>query len=98
MSEELQEHPSVIVMQQLAELGKVLAINTTETQNIKEMVTEIKAQTIKTNGRVGALESWKGFIIGGLSIITLLVIPLIASIIIRNMSDIQELKKQVQIK
>lgn len=42
---------------------------------------EILAQTKKTNGRVGNLEVWRGFITGGLAIIGVLLIPLFLRIL-----------------
>lgn len=42
-------------------------------QEIKEDVKEIKAQTQKTNGRVNALEIWRGFITGGLAVISFII-------------------------
>jgi hypothetical protein len=41
---------------------------------------EIKAYQQYTNGRVKSLEIWRSFILGGLSIITLLVLPMIVYI------------------
>lgn len=37
---------------------------------------EIKAQVVKTNGRVTVLEQWRWFITGGLAILSFLVLPL----------------------
>lgn len=36
----------------------------------------IEAQTIRTNGRVSGLENWRWFLIGGMSIISAMVIPM----------------------
>lgn len=52
-------------------------------QDIKVDVGEIKVQTSKTNGRVGALENWRWFISGGLAIILVLIIPIVL-IVIQN--------------
>lgn len=53
----------------------------TEEQTYREGVTdrldEILTQVKKTNGRVRSLEIWRGFIIGGLAVITALVIPIL---------------------
>lgn len=43
------------------------------TNDIGDMLKEIKTQVIKTNGRVRSLEVWRGFITGGLAIIGILV-------------------------
>lgn len=40
-------------------------------------VKEVLEQTKKTNGRVGRLEQWKGFITGGLAVITVLIVPIL---------------------
>lgn len=40
-----------------------------------EDVKEIKVQTRLTNGRVGALEKWQSFMIGGMTIISVIVFP-----------------------
>lgn len=37
----------------------------------------IEAQTIKTNGRVSKLEQWRWFIMGSVSILTIIVVPLL---------------------
>jgi hypothetical protein len=43
----------------------------------KIVLQEILAQTKTTNGRVNALENWKWFITGGLTILSVLVIPML---------------------
>lgn len=40
-------------------------------------LTEIKAQTKLTNGRVSKLENWRWFITGATTMITIVVIPLL---------------------
>lgn len=56
-----------------------------QNREIKEMFGDmekalgrIEAQTTATNGRVSKLENWKYFISGGMSIITVIVVPLLA--------------------
>lgn len=44
--------------------------------SIHQKLDEIITQTTKTNGRVGALESWRGSITGGLAVITCIVVPM----------------------
>ncbi len=47
----------------------------------KIVLHEILTQTKTTNGRVNALENWKWFITGGLTIISVLLIPILISLI-----------------
>jgi hypothetical protein len=42
-------------------------------QEIKETLSEIREQTIKTNGRVTSLERWKWMMVGGLTLLSFLV-------------------------
>ena len=41
----------------------------------------VNEQTIKTNGRVRALEVWRGFITGGLGVLTALVLPVAYAVV-----------------
>lgn len=43
---------------------------------IADGIARIEAQTIKTNGRVAALERWQSFIQGGLAIMALIIVPI----------------------
>lgn len=54
-------------------------------REILEMVTDVRGslqrievQTSVTNGRVSKLENWRWFITGGMTIITVVVIPILA--------------------
>ena len=47
--------------------------------NIHESMNRIEQQTVKTNGRVGKLESWRDKIIGALLLTNILLIPLLIS-------------------
>lgn len=44
-------------------------------KDIKDTLQRIEMQTTRTNGRVSSLENWRGFITGGLAILTVLVVP-----------------------
>lgn len=46
-------------------------------QGIVTTLGEILEQTKKTNGRVRALEVWRGYIVGGLAVVTTLLIPVL---------------------
>jgi hypothetical protein len=46
-------------------------------EHFGETLKRIEAQTVKTNGRVSALEKWRSYILGGLAIISMIVVPLL---------------------
>lgn len=53
-------------------------------REIKEMIDDVRnslqrieVQTTTTNGRVSKLENWKHFITGGMTVITLIIVPLL---------------------
>lgn len=45
--------------------------------DIANALSRIEIQTTTTNGRVNKLENWKWFITGGISVITMIVVPLL---------------------
>jgi len=46
-------------------------------KDIHQEVRELKEIAIKTNGRIKSLEIWRARILGGLSVITLILIPIV---------------------
>lgn len=45
-------------------------------EETREQLTRIETQVTKTNGRVSALENWRWMLIGGMTVILTIVIPL----------------------
>jgi len=50
-------------------------------KEIHEKLDLILQQTTKTNGRVGRLEVWRGYITGGLAIISAIILPIVFSLV-----------------
>lgn len=46
-------------------------------RDVRESLTRIEVQTRLTNGRVSSVENWRSFMIGGMSVLTLVVIPIL---------------------
>lgn len=55
---------------------EIIAVINNKLDTIIERQSEIKIQVERTNGRVSSLENWKSFTVGGLAIISGLVIPM----------------------
>jgi hypothetical protein len=53
-------------------------------------VERIEAQTMKTNGSVRGLQIWKSFIVGGMAVITMIVIPMITFIFFDKITQLNE--------
>lgn len=51
-------------------------------EEIRAKLDEIHEQTKQTNGRVSNLEKWQSFIKGGLAVLTMLVVPILISVVI----------------
>jgi hypothetical protein len=66
------------------ELKTTLAVHT-------EILSRIEKQTIKTNGRVSSLETWRWITIGGLSIISAIVLPLTSYIFVNTENKINKM-------
>jgi hypothetical protein len=48
---------------------------------IRSLILEVRAQTIKTNGRVSSLENWKSYTIGFCACISVIIIPVVLMLI-----------------
>lgn len=44
---------------------------------VKDIVTRVETQTTRTNGRVDGLEKWQDRVIGGMAVLTLVVVPML---------------------
>lgn len=58
-------------------------------KDIKSDLFEIKTQTIKTNGSVMSLKLWRSWVVGGLAILSFLVIPLLGYIFMNNSERVE---------
>lgn len=52
----------------------------------------ILEQTTRTNGSVRALQQWRSFIIGGMTVISMFLIPIVIYLASNVQKDIEELK------
>lgn len=65
---------------------------------VMNMIGEVLTQTKKTNGSVASLKVWRGILTGGLSVISVIVLPLLGWAlieIVKNSTDISTLTAQV---
>lgn len=53
-----------------------LAVIIERLENIKIELAEVKAHVQKTNGSVASLKMWRGYVTGGLAVLTAIVVPL----------------------
>jgi uncharacterized membrane protein YukC len=56
-------------------------------EDIMTFLTDIKAQTTKTNGRVSALERWQFYVKGACAVIILLLVPIAIYFIQQTLSQ-----------
>lgn len=47
-------------------------------QDIKDALGRIETQTTLTNGRVSSQERWRAYMTGGMTVLTIIVVPLLA--------------------
>jgi hypothetical protein len=64
-------------------------------KDIKEQLDRIEIQTSKTNGSVSSLKVWRGYITGGLAVITLIGLPLLAYLGIMEMNLNEKLTSHI---
>ena len=58
-------------------------------QRIDAQLEKILQQTMRTNGRVNKLENWRSLLVGGWSIVTFLVIPILTYIYFEHEAETQ---------
>ena len=66
-------------------------------QRIDAQLEKILQQTIRTNGRVNSLENWRSVLIGGWSIVTFLVIPMLVFIYFNHEAETQKQIESLQL-
>lgn len=72
-----------------------LQLNRIEGQN-KEQLTRIEVQVLKTNGSVANLKSWKSYITGGLTILTIVIVPAIGYLTYTLLNVDKEITAHIQ--
>ena len=73
-------------MEDHAEIAK---LNQTMEEVVKPTLARIEVQTTKTNGTVRSLQQWKSFMMGGLAVIGVVLLPIIFIVIQNYFSDMQ---------
>ena len=73
-------------MEDHAEIAK---LNQTMEEVVKPTLVRIEMQTTKTNGTVRNLQQWKSFMMGGLAVIGVVLLPIIFIVIQNYFSDMQ---------
>lgn len=58
-----------------------IAVSHNDIVHIKKTLEEIKAQTTKTNGRVSKLENKYAMIVGGLIVVSAIVVPIFLDVV-----------------
>lgn len=54
--------------------------------DLKSEASEIKTQTLKTNGRVSRLEIWRGVTVGGIAVMVAIVLPILGYLALQIVS------------
>lgn len=70
-------------------------LNRIEGQN-KEQLTRIEVQVLKTNGTVANLKSWKSYITGGLTILTIVILPALGYLVLTLLSVDKQVTSHIQ--
>ena len=77
---------------------EITKLNQTMEEVVKPALARIEMQTTKTNGTVRDLQRWKSYIMGGLSVICIVLLPLIFMVVQNYFTSIgnQEMIKNLQ--
>lgn len=79
-----------------AEIMRILG-NIEGSQNaIAKDILEVKELKREQNGRIGKLENWRSYILGGMAIISFAVIPLVIYIFLSSVSQVRAEVRQLK--